>query len=77
MPDFKRAAPKGKGGKRDARGRVAVKVFLVDEKAGGTYDAAVPNNVKEVIYVDDASVGEVHARLEQALFGDPGGEQAE
>ncbi len=62
---FKRA--QAKSAKPDRRGKVAVRVFLVNEAAAELMP--VNGNLREDLLVEDATVGEVAEHLRRLLFG--------
>lgn len=57
---------KAKGG-LDKRGKVLVKIILLDEKAGQK-NWPVMGNRKEEIVLDDATVGDVYESVKGCLF---------
>ena len=68
-PIFKRAAD-APGNKPDKRGRIVVRVFLQDESASDI--RAHVNNLRRDFAVEDATVSEVAAVVDKALFGGGG-----
>ncbi len=64
---FKPAKPKA--AKPDKKGNIAVRIFLVNENVAELTPA--PGNLREDIFVEDATVGEVAEHLRRLLFGDP------
>jgi hypothetical protein len=65
---FKRAGTVEEKKKPDLKGRVCVRVILCDLKAvQQPYHQA--GNLRRDFYVEDATVGDVSAVLEKALFG--------
>lgn len=66
MPPFKRA---DHSAKPDKQGKIAVRIFLLDEKK--QQDCfPVSGNRREDFFIEDATVGEVHALLKKVLFED-------